>query len=93
VDHPISEDSLKRFAAGNSPREEARTIVAHLVKGCPECARVLREVVRPEALDGYDEALDSFEETLRESVEEPVRKASSSHPLTSEDTQEMTLRV
>ncbi|HEX7185109.1 MAG TPA: hypothetical protein VF756_24995 [Thermoanaerobaculia bacterium] len=93
MDHPISEDSLKRFAAGNSPREEARTVVAHLMKGCHECARVLKEIVQPEALACYDEALDKFEEALRESVEEPVRKASSSQPLTSGDTKEMVLWV
>lgn len=93
MDHPISEESLKRFAAGDSPREEARMIVAHLLKGCPVCVGVLRGIVQPEALAGCDEALDSFEEALRESVEEPVRKASSSHPLTPEDASEIALWV
>lgn len=93
MDHSISEESLKRFAAGSSPREEARTIVAHLLKGCHECARVLRGIVQPEAADDYDEALDQFEQAMHESVEEPVRKTSSSHPPAPGDSKEMPLWV
>ena len=68
MDHPVSRESLKRFATGASTRQENRSIVAHLLKGCPECARQIREGVRPEVSeDAYDSALAkmSGERTLR----------------------------
>ena len=68
MDHPVSTDSLKRFAAGISTRQENRVIVAHLLKGCAQCARQIRENVRPEVSEGaYDTVLSklSGERTLR----------------------------
>lgn len=68
MDHPVSADSLMRFAAGISSRQENRTIVAHLLKGCAQCARQIRESVRPQVPDdAYDTVLSklSGERTLR----------------------------
>jgi hypothetical protein len=68
MDHPVSRDSLKRFAVGASTRQENRSIVAHLLKGCPDCARQIREGVRPEVpADAYDPVLARMngERTLR----------------------------
>lgn len=68
MDHPVTEESLKRFAAGASTRQENRSIVAHLLKGCAGCAQQIRENVRPEIPDdAYDAVLSriSGERTLR----------------------------
>lgn len=68
MDHPVSPESLKRFAKGSSTRQENRSIVAHLLKGCPECARQIREGVRPEVPEqAYEPVLAKMngERTLR----------------------------
>ena len=68
MDHPVSRESLKKFATGTSTRQENRTIVAHLLQGCAECARQINEGVRPEVPDdAYDAVLArmSGERTLR----------------------------
>lgn len=68
MDHHVSEDSLKRFAAGRSSRQENRSIVAHLLRGCAQCARQIRENVRPEVPDdAYESVLTrlSGERSLR----------------------------
>ena len=68
MDHPVSVESLKRFAVGSSTRQENRVIVAHLLKGCAQCARQIRESVRPEVSEeAYDSVLSklSGERTLR----------------------------
>lgn len=58
MDHPISEESLNRFAAGAASRQENRSIVAHLLRGCAVCAQKVREGVRPEVPeDAYDSVL------------------------------------
>jgi len=41
MDHP-SDEILKRFATGKASREERGAVVAHLLHGCPQCARRLR---------------------------------------------------
>lgn len=68
MEHPVAEESLKRFANGASTRQENRSIVAHLLKGCAHCAQQIREGVRPEIPeDAYDAVLSkmSGERTLR----------------------------
>ena len=57
MDHPVSEESLKRFAVGKSTRQENRSIVAHLLQGCARCAQQIRENVRPEVPDDAYEAV------------------------------------
>ena len=58
MNHPISDESLKRFAAGSASRQENRSIVAHLLRGCAVCAQKVRESVRPEVPeDAYDSVL------------------------------------
>lgn len=73
MDHP-SEETLKRFVAGTASREESRTVVAHLLKGCPACARKLRELMAPEAVSrtSYEAALERFDSGLIESLESSI---------------------
>ena len=55
MDHPVSQNSLERFAAGKSSREENQAVVAHLLKGCPSCSGQMGAYLRPEiAADAYD---------------------------------------
>jgi molecular chaperone GrpE (heat shock protein) len=73
VDHP-SEETLKRFAAGNASREESRIVVAHLLKGCALCAKRLKSMMQPESVGpvSYDEALDRFDEKILEALETSI---------------------
>jgi hypothetical protein len=72
VEHPVSRDSLERFAAGSATRDEGRTIAIHLLKGCATCAATLRNLHRGRApMDAYDRPLDRFERGLRAEVEAP----------------------
>jgi hypothetical protein len=41
--HPAKE-VLRRFMAGSASPAEARAVVAHLLKGCPACLGVTREL-------------------------------------------------
>jgi hypothetical protein len=53
--HPISSESLQSFAAGTSSREENRSILTHLLRGCASCADEVRSAFRPEIpADAYD---------------------------------------
>ena len=61
--HSISESSLKRFASGTASREEGKTILAHLLRGCSTCSGKLQELMGPlEQSPGYNEVLDRFEQ-------------------------------
>lgn len=72
MEHPISRDSLERFAAGAATREESKRITLHLLKGCPSCAGMLRDLDRCRTpMEAYDRALDRFERALRADVEAP----------------------
>jgi hypothetical protein len=61
--HPISESSLNRFASGTATREEGKTIVIHLLRGCSVCSRKLQalmgpvEAAPPEPSPAYQEAM------------------------------------
>lgn len=57
--HAVSEDTLKRFAAGTASAEENRAVVAHLLKGCGVCARSLRSVMDPELLKPEEEVVEA----------------------------------
>jgi hypothetical protein len=57
MNHP-SEETLKRFAAGTSTREENRAVVAHLLKKCPACARTLRSLMGPDLGSLDDDSTD-----------------------------------
>jgi hypothetical protein len=73
VDH-LSEETLKRFASGTSSPQEARAVVAHLLKGCADCARKLRSLIEPEPVAdrAYDNALERFDLGLLESLETSI---------------------
>jgi hypothetical protein len=73
VEHP-SEETLKRFVAGISPRDESRSVVAHLLKGCAPCARKIRLLMEPPPVrrDGYDSALERFDHELVETLESSI---------------------
>jgi len=56
--HPISESSLNRFACGTATREEGKSIVIHLLRGCSTCSRRLQALTGPvETAPAYPEAL------------------------------------
>ena len=71
MEHPISEASLDRFSKGQASKEESRKIVAHLLQGCPACARRLRAAMPdPVPAGAYDAVLDRFAgESLDETLE------------------------
>ena len=72
MEHPVSRESLERFAAGAATREEGRTIALHLLIGCITCAATLRNLDPGSApLDAYDRSLDFFERGLRAEVQAP----------------------
>ena len=72
MEHPVSRDSLERFATGSATRDEGRTIALHLLKGCGTCAATLRNLHRGSAaMDAYDLSLDRFERGLRAEVQAP----------------------
>jgi anti-sigma factor RsiW len=73
MDHP-SEDILRSFASGTASREESRAVVAHLVKGCPACARKIRELMEPKAVprSAYEDPLDRFDQGLIDALESSI---------------------
>jgi hypothetical protein len=73
MDHP-SEDILRRFASGTASREESRAVVKHLVKGCPACARKIRELMEPKAVPrtAYEDPLARFDQGLIEGLESSI---------------------
>ena len=73
MDHP-SEETLKRFATGTASREENRSVVAHLVKGCSACARKLRDLMEPDSVarGAYDTALDRFDRGVINRLESSI---------------------
>lgn len=72
MEHPVSSDCLRRFAAGAATREEGRIIALHLLKGCATCAGTLRNLERSRApVDAYDRPLDRFERGLRAEIQAP----------------------
>ena len=42
-EHPQRE-LLERFLGGELPPEERRTVVRHLLTGCPQCTTITREI-------------------------------------------------
>jgi hypothetical protein len=73
MDHP-SEETLKRFAAGSSPRDESRAVVAHLLKGCSVCVAQLRGLMQPApvAARSYERPLSRFDRNLLGRLESDV---------------------
>jgi hypothetical protein len=73
MDHP-SEDILRRFVSGIASREESRMVVKHLVKGCPACARKIRDLMEPKAVPGssYEDSLNRFDQGLIEALESSI---------------------
>jgi len=73
MDHP-SEDILQRFVSGTASREESRIVVKHLVKGCPACARKIRDLMEPKAVPGssYEDSLNRFDQGLIEALESSI---------------------
>jgi anti-sigma factor RsiW len=73
MDHP-SEGILRSFASGTASRDDSRAVVAHLVKGCPACARKIRELMEPKAVprSAYEDPLDRFDQGLIEGLESSI---------------------
>lgn len=74
MDHPVSENNLKRFAEGASSRAESRSVVAHLVKGCADCAGRLRSFLRPEVpVEAYDGVFDRLNSERLQRIQQGAR--------------------
>lgn len=74
MEHP-SEEILQRFVAGTASRDESRSVVAHLLKGCALCARKIRSLMEPTAMrrrEDYDAALERFDRRLIEGLESSI---------------------
>jgi hypothetical protein len=73
VEHP-SEETLKRFVTGKASREENRTIVAHLLKGCAPCATKVKRLMEPGSVAGpsYDPSLERFDAGLLEALDASI---------------------
>jgi hypothetical protein len=73
VEHPW-EETLKRFVTGTTKREESLAVVAHLLKGCPACARKIRQLMTPEPVcrEAYSSALNRFGDGLVEALESSI---------------------
>ena len=73
MEHPW-EETLRRFVTGAAEREESLAIVAHLLKGCPACARKIRQLMQPELVchQSYDTALNRFDHGLVEALESSI---------------------
>lgn len=80
MEHP-SEETLNRFAAGAGSREENRAVVAHLVKGCPLCARKLRALMEPASVPraSYEPALEQFDQSFIDHLEGSIRPIQTLH--------------
>ena len=46
VDACFSQETLERFFRSELSKEESRDFVRHLLRQCPRCSRLIREVVR-----------------------------------------------
>jgi hypothetical protein len=86
LDHP-SEETLKRLASGTASREEGKAVVAHLLKGCADCARKLRSFIEPEPVAGrlYESRLARFDRELLEAMETSVHPKKNLRNLPDED--------
>jgi hypothetical protein len=73
MDHP-SEETLNCFAAGTGSRDENRAVVAHLLQGCPACARILRSLMEPAKVTqaNYEEPLDRFGQGVLQGLESAI---------------------
>ncbi len=70
----FSRETLERFFRSELSREDSRDFVRHLLRQCPRCSRLVREVARG---DSFQLLLRGLEEAaLRsEPVQEPVALA------------------
>lgn len=67
--HPISGRSLWRFTKGTSTREENRSILTHLLRGCATCAAGVRSAFQPETpASAYDAVFDRLAERFQSAV-------------------------
>jgi hypothetical protein len=85
VHHP-SDETLKSFAKARTSREEGRTVVAHLLKGCPSCAEKIKTFLRPDPVAGgaHEAVLKSFEDGLAAKLEK-LQESKPPKPITPPD--------
>lgn len=72
--HPSAE-AFNRFVTGEGEqRWEAREIVRHLLRGCPECRKRMQEAIRPrfDPAD-YEKALDRAIAAIDQETRRAVR--------------------
>jgi hypothetical protein len=66
LDHAVPPEMLGRFASGSATKAERRTVIRHLLKGCPSCSRRL---ARSFALDQPEEPEDLYDEAFERSLD------------------------
>ena len=69
TDEHFSRETLERFFRSELSREESRDCVRHLLRQCPRCSRLIREVTRGA---GFQLLLRGLEEAALRS--EPVQE-------------------
>jgi hypothetical protein len=47
MEHP-AEETLRRFRRGEGSPAENREVVAHLLRGCTVCSKIVRQAIQPE---------------------------------------------
>jgi hypothetical protein len=72
ADACFSRDALERFFRSELPREESRDFVRHLLRQCPRCSRLVREMVRR---DGFQLLLRGLEAAALRSEPAPEPQA------------------
>jgi len=72
--HPDRE-LLRRLLQGTASADEARTVVRHLLQGCPSCAREIETARQPPSSPrSYDEAFERVQKRLTGGALEPLRR-------------------
>lgn len=65
MEHP-SDEQLQRFARLTSSRVENRSIIVHLLQGCPRCGAKIRAGIDPPIPEeAYNRPLDNCERACR----------------------------
>ena len=67
----FSRETLERFLRSELSREESRGFVRHLLRQCPRCSRLVREVARR---DGFQLLLRGLEEAALRSDPVPDQR-------------------
>jgi tetratricopeptide (TPR) repeat protein len=82
-EHP-GREVFRRLLGGEATLPESREAVRHLLIGCPECVRTVREERQAPPPQDYDTMFDRLEQRLAERGPEGLREQESAHRLSRE---------